>query len=192
MTLRRSASDVAVIALLALVLPALALSLDGCSQKEEEATEETAEAEAPAAEEGVVKVGSKVQVHYTGTLSDSTVFDQSRPDRPLAFVAGTGQMIPGFDKAVLGMKLNEEKSFTIPAEEAYGPKKPEMIMNVARSNLAEDLEPEIGDQITIRNEAGMAYRGKLVGISPDSLLIDFNHPLAGEDLTFDVKVVSIE
>jgi peptidylprolyl isomerase len=218
MTPNRNAITITIVAVLALALPALLLSADGCGKKAGETSQETSQAQemtqtqdmaqtrtpsdeaSQAAPSGdttavgsdVVKVGSRVTLHYRGTLKDGSVFDQSREDHPLVFTAGTGQMIPGFDKAVMGMKVGEEKTFTIPAAEAYGPKNLKMIRNVPRSAFKEDFTAADGDQITIRNSAGLALHGVLVSQTPDSLLIDFNHPLAGQDLTFDIKIVSIQ
>ncbi len=207
MTLNRNAVGILGVACLALVTTALLMSSDGCAKKKSETAEETAQAQAPADEavrstpegtEGtsaggdVVKVGSRVTLHYRGTLSDGSVFDQSEENRPLVFVAGTGQVIPGFDQAVIGMKVGEEKTVTIPASKAYGPRNPRMIRNVPRSSFNEDLDAKDGDEITIRNASGLTLRGVLVSQTPDSLLIDFNPPLAGEDLTFDIRIVGIQ
>jgi peptidylprolyl isomerase len=207
MTPNRNAIRVLAVACLAFVTTTLLLSVDGCSKKEDQTSEEMAQTQAPADEAArsapkdmgappessdVVTVGSRVTLHYRGTLSDGSIFDQSKQDRPLVFVAGTGQVIPGFDNAVLGMKVGEEKTFTIPAAEAYGPKNPRMIRNVPRSGFTQDFEAKDGDEVTITNAAGLTLHGVLVSQTPDSLLIDFNHPLAGEDLTFDIKVVSIQ
>lgn len=193
--------------LVSLILSGLLLCGDGCSKKEEAGEETTAETQSqmvspsqtsqsgevqPAQTKEVVSVGDKVRIQYTGTLDDGTMFDQSSPGKPLVFVAGVGQVIPGFDKAVIGMKLNEEKTLTIPAEEAYGPSNPNMIRNVPRENFAEGFQGEIGDEVTLTNQGGRKINGKIRGMSPDSVLIDFNHPLAGQNLTFDIKVVGIE
>jgi peptidylprolyl isomerase len=207
MTPNRSAIRVLAVACLAFVTSALLLTLDGCSKKKAETSEETAQTQAPSDEAAggaaqdtvgarsgtdVVTVGSHVTLHYRGTLSDGSVFDESKEGQPFVFVAGTGQVIPGFDNAVLGMKVGEEKTFTIPAAEAYGPRNPRLIRNIPRSSFAEDFSGKDGDEITIRNASGLTLRGVLVSQTPDSLLIDFNGPLAGEDLTFDIRVMSIE
>jgi len=209
MTVRNRATVALTVVCLALVPPALILSADGCAKKESEAPANTAQqrpqADEPAAaavvgknvaptvgDGSIVVAGNRVTAHYRGTLSDGSVFDQSKPERPIVFVAGSGQLIPGFDKAVIGMKVNEEKTITIPASEAYGPKNPNMIRNVPRADFEDGFAPEVGGQVTIRNTAGLTLLGKVVSMSADSLLIDFNHVLAGKDLTFDIKVVAIQ
>lgn len=216
MALGRAVANSLTAAVLALLVFALIIPAGGCGQKQEGQTaQETAQvqeqaeqptatpadrpAEAPPQEvadtaegEAVVKSGSRVTLQYRGTLADGSVFDQSSPDRPLVFTAGIGQVIPGFDKGVMGMRLNEEKTITIPAAEAYGLANPKMIRNVPKSNFADDFNPQTGDEITIRNAMGRALRGRLVSTSSDSLLIDFNHPLAGKDLTFDLKIIGID
>ncbi len=203
MTIPRLARN-APAALTMLITTGLLFCAGGCGGGDEGgSTAGTDQADAPAeapgggGEEGggeadTVQVGDLVSLHYRGTLSDGSVFDQSQPDRPLSFRAGRGQVIPGFDEAVLGMKVDEEKTVTIPAAEAYGHRNSQMVINVALSNFADDFEAKEGDDINIRNEAGNVLRGVIVDTSPDSLLIDFNHPLAGEELTFDIKVIGIE
>lgn len=204
MTIHRSAMKVLTALLLAFIIPGLILCCDGCAKKEDATEETTAEAQpdsstpaetgaaTPAGDKTVVSSGDKVSIQYKGTLDDGSVFDQSSPGRPLVFVAGIGQVIPGFDNAVAGMKLNEEKTVTIPAAEAYGPANPNMIRNVPRTAFSEEYNGEIGDEVTLSNQSGQTLRGKLAAMSADSLLIDFNHPLAGQNLTFDIKVVGIE
>jgi len=195
------------------VLLVLALSLMtaalGCGQKkaeegkaeepartetQSETGEEGAAAETAGGAEGelVVKPGNTVTVQYRGTLSDGEIFDQSTPDRPFVFTAGVGKVIPGFDKAVIGMKLNEEKTVTIPADQAYGPANPKLIRTVPRTFFAPDFNPELGQEIPIMTQSGRTLRGVLVEATEDSLRIDFNHKLAGKDLTFDIKVIAIE
>lgn len=182
--------------------------LDGCAKKQEaetqgqEATEAQGEdvAESQPEPEGrrtevvktEVKKGDTVRVHYKGSLGDGTVFDESKPERPLVFVAGGGQMIPGFDSAVLGMKLNEEKTVVIPAADAYGPKNEALIRNVPKTSFPADFVPEVDRRVTYRDQMGRARQGKIVDISADSVMVDFNHFLAGEDLTFEIKVIGIE
>jgi peptidylprolyl isomerase len=210
MTIRRSVRSIPTLLLAALILPGLVLLGDGCAKKEEPTPETTAEvqpeaapqaeaphggaeaSEQPGGQKEVVSLGDRVSIQYRGTLDDGSVFDQSSPERPLVFVAGVGQVIPGFDKAVIGMKLNEEKTVTIPVDEAYGPSNPMMIRNVPRANFSEEFQGEMGDEVTLYNQTGQQIRGKVAGMSADSLLIDFNHPLAGQALTFDLKLVGIE
>jgi len=140
----------------------------------------------------VVKKGDKVKVHYTGRLEDGTVFDSSKDKNPLEFTVGSGQMIPGFDRAVEGMKLNEEKTITIKAEDAYGERDETLTREMPLTSLPKDVEPKIGMVIPMQDETERPRRGTIVDIAENSVIIDLNHPLAGKDLIFDIKVVSVE
>ena len=153
----------------------------------------------------VVKSGDKVQVDYTGKLEDGTIFDTSKEDvakqagiyidggeyAPLTFVAGSDQLIQGFDEGVIGMKIGEEKTVTIPPEEAYGEYEEARIVDIPieRLNLTNQSElPEAGQ--TIRDIYGNQFR--VTAVNDTHISIDTNHPLAGKTLIFDIKVVSIE
>ena len=140
----------------------------------------------------VVKKGDKVKVQYEGTLNDGTVSDKSREDAPLEFTVGSGEMIPGFDKAVQGMDLNEEKKFTIESKEAYGKKNEALIRQFPKTSLPEDFEPEKGMGVSLQDPEGRSIPAVITDISDDEITIDLNHPLADKDLTFDIKVVGIE
>lgn len=140
----------------------------------------------------VVKEGDKVQVAYTGTLNDGTVFDRSNPGEPLEFTVGSGQIIPGFDEAVRGMKLDEEKRVTIKPEDAYGNRDESLVRTFPKSSLPENFLPEKGMVIGLQDQTGKSIPGTIVDIGNEELTIDLNHPLAGEDLTFDITIVSIE
>jgi peptidylprolyl isomerase len=201
-------SRLLVIAGLALVLiPGLVL-IDGCGTKQEADTQdqdvadvapqEAAESQPePAPPETkslktVVSQGDIVKVQYKGTRDDGSVFDQSRPERPLVFTAGVGQMIPGFDRAVVGMKLNEQKTVKIPAAEAYGPRDETMIRDVPKSNFPEGTILVADQPITLTDPNGRRLRGTIVAVGDENVSVDFNHPLAGQDLTFEITVVGIE
>jgi peptidylprolyl isomerase len=136
-------------------------------------------------------VGDRVEVHYTGRLEDGTVFDSSRNREPLAFVIGDGTMIAGFDKAVRGMEVGEVKTVTIPAAEAYGPYREELVVVIPREELPEELK--VGDKVPLQDvtSGGMVYF-TVVEISDAEVTLDANHPLAGHDLTFAIEMVSIE
>ena len=140
----------------------------------------------------VVKKGDKVKVQYTGSLEDGTVFDSSKAGEPLEFTVGSGQMIPGFDKAVEGMKLNEEKKVTIKAEDAYGKRDEALIMEFPLASLPKNFKPEKGMMIPLQDPTGRQIPGTIIDITENSIIVDLNHPLAGKDLTFDIKVVGIE
>ncbi len=162
------------------------LSLDiGCGEK----SNEPAEKGDP---DYLITQGDLVKVQYKGSLEDGTVFDESREGAPLEFTVGSGQLISGFEQGVVGMKLNEEKTVTIPADQAYGPANPKLIRTVPRTFFAPDFNPELGQEIPIMTQSGRTLRGVLVEATEDSLRIDFNHKLAGKALTCDIKVIAIE
>jgi FKBP-type peptidyl-prolyl cis-trans isomerase 2 len=138
-----------------------------------------------------VKEKDNISVHYTGTLSNGEVFDSSANRDPLAFTVGAGQMIAGFDNAVVGMELNEKKSVTIPAEEAYGEVKPEMVQKISKEQLPPDLNPQVGQQLASQLPSGEQIVVTVAEVAEDGITIDANHPLAGKDLTFEIEVVSI-
>lgn len=136
--------------------------------------------------------GSTVHIHYTGRIEDGTVFDTSRNRDPLSFTLGEGTVIPGFEDAVQGMKEGEEKSVTIPAEEAYGPRREDLIHEVERERLPDDLDPEVGQQLDLRTPEGQTIRVEVSEVTEASVSLDANHPLAGRDLTFDIELVSVD
>jgi peptidylprolyl isomerase len=137
------------------------------------------------------KEGSTVKVHYTGKLDDGTVFDTSIERDPLEFTIGDGDVIPGFEQAVIGMTPGELKTVTIPAEEAYGPYDEELVIEVDRSKIPEDIEPEIGMQLQGTLESGAVIQYTVIAVSESTVTLDANHPLAGKDLTFDIELVDI-
>jgi len=140
----------------------------------------------------VVKEGSRVKVIYEGSLADGSVFDKSEESQPLEFTAGRGEMIPGFDKAVLGMKLNEKKEFTIPPEEAYGLRNDTWVRKVPPSFFPADMTPQINMMLSLQDERGRSFPGTITEITEDSITIDLNNPLAGKELTFKIEIVGIE
>jgi FKBP-type peptidyl-prolyl cis-trans isomerase 2 len=138
-----------------------------------------------------IKNGDSVKVHYTGKLNDGTVFDSSEGRDPLAFTVGKGMMIPGFEKGVMGMALDEEKTITIPPSEAYGDVREEMIAEVPNTQLPEGLKPELGMELMSQTPDGQQLVVRVKEVKDDSIVIDANHQLAGKELTFDIKVVEI-
>ena len=146
---------------------------------------------APGSEKSVVESGDRVQVHYTGTMDGGTVFDQSDPETPLEFVVGSGQIILGFDRAVIGMRAGDEKTVVIEPEDAYGERDEEMVASLARSELPAEYKPEEGMGIRLQDNMGRPVPGTIVALGADSIQVDLNHPLAGKELTFDIKVVGI-
>ncbi len=137
------------------------------------------------------KKGDKVKVHYTGKLKDGSVFDSSQDREPLEFELGAGSMIAGFDKAVTGLKVGETTVANIPAEQAYGAVKDEMIIEVPKSQIPEDLDPKVGQQLAVQQPDGNSVPVVVKEVGNEKIIIDANHPLAGKDLTFDIELVSI-
>lgn len=135
--------------------------------------------------------GNTVKVHYTGTLGDGTVFDSSSGREPLDFTVGSGQVIPGFDTAVTGMNVGESKTFTIPCAEAYGEHDPRMVQDVPRSEMPADMELTLGMRLSARGPDGREIALVVNDINDETVKLDANHPLAGQDLTFAIEVVAI-
>ena len=140
-----------------------------------------------------VKEGDKVKVHYTGTLEDGTVFDSSRDREPLEFTLGEGQLIPGFEKAVIGMSEGESTSVDIPSDEAYGERRDDLEIEVTKEELPDEVDPEVGIQLQVKqNESGRSIPVTITNVTEDKVTLDANHPLAGKDLTFDIELVEIQ
>jgi len=135
--------------------------------------------------------GDTVKVHYTGRLQDGTVFDTSAGSEPLEFTLGEGQIIPGFEQAVMGMQVGESKTVTIPVDQAYGPRRNDLIVEVGRDELPENLEPEIGMQLQMNQGDGGIMIVTITDVSETTITVDANHPLAGQDLIFDIELVEI-
>ena len=138
-----------------------------------------------------VKKNDKVKVHYVGTLDNGTMFDKSTNEEPLEFVVGTGQIIPGFEQAVIGMNLNEEKKVAIKAENAYGLRNEKLVGDFPRSSLPEGFVPQKSMVITLHDQEGRAIPATIINVAEQNITIDLNHPLAGKDLNFSIKVLSI-
>ncbi|EGW53685.1 FKBP-type peptidyl-prolyl cis-trans isomerase [Candidatus Endoriftia persephone] len=135
--------------------------------------------------------GDSVKIHYTGTLDDGTQFDSSEGQEPLEFQIGSGMVIPGFDSAVSGMSIGEKKSVRIPAEEAYGERDDELVHNVPRDALPDDMEVEVGMPLQAQSPDGQVVQMTVVEMDDSSIRVDANHPLAGQALTFAIELVSI-
>ena len=136
--------------------------------------------------------GDTVQVGYTGKLADGTVFDSSLEGEPLEFTLGAGEVIPGFEKAVLGMKVGEKKTVTIPVNEAYGPPRDELIVEVPRDELSSSITPQVGMRLQQVGTDGSVIIAVITKVSDATVTLDANHPLAGKDLTFEIELVSIK
>ena len=135
--------------------------------------------------------GDTVRIHYTGTLSDGTVFDSSEGRGPLEFTLGVGQVIPGFDRAVEGMAPGETQTVEIPAAEAYGPLREEMMLSVSPDQFPEGMTPEVGQQLQLSQPDGQAVVVRVADVADDAVLLDANHELAGKDLTFEITLEEI-
>ena len=137
------------------------------------------------------KTGDTVKVHYTGKLDDGTIFDSSANHEPLQFTVGEGQLIPGFEQAIIGMNPGESKTVQILSENAYGPHREEMVMEVDRSDFPADLEPEVDQRLQVSQSDGKTFAVTVTAVSELKVTLDGNHPLAGKDLTFEVQLSEI-
>jgi peptidylprolyl isomerase len=138
-----------------------------------------------------VKDGDTVKVHYTGKLEDGTVFDSSKEREPIQITLGRGEVIPGFEEALLNMKVGEKKTARIPVDSAYGSRRADLIVSLDRSRLPTDIQPEVGQYLRIEGESGNSLRVLVKETSEQKVTLDGNHPLAGQDLTFDIELVEI-
>lgn len=139
-----------------------------------------------------VKQDDTVRVHYTGKLADGQVFDSSLEREPIEFTMGKGQLIPGFEKGLLDMEVNEKKTVNIPSEEAYGAPRKELVQEVEKSQLPEEIKPEVGMGLVSKNPDGQEMNLVVAEVKDDTIVVDGNHPLAGKDLIFDLEVVEIK
>lgn len=135
--------------------------------------------------------GDAVKVHYTGRLLDGTVFDSSEGRSPLGFTLGDGNMIKGFDAAVYGMSIGDQKSVTIPCAEAYGEKREDMMLDIPMNQVPPTIKPEVGMELSLQNQMGQPMPVKVVFVDEEKITLDANHQLAGEDLIFDITLVEI-
>jgi len=137
------------------------------------------------------KRGDRVRVHYTGTLQDGTEFDSSRGRAPLEFTLGEGRVITGFDAAVTGMEVGETRTVTIPADEAYGARHDAMLLRVPREQVPPNVEPRVGQPLRV-GRGDQAVNVTVREVTPEHIVLDANHPLAGEELTFALELVACE
>ncbi len=138
-----------------------------------------------------VEKGNTVKVHYTGKLSDGSVFDSSDGGQPLEFKVGDGNLIPGFENGVVGMEVDDTKTVVIPSNEAYGEAREDLIMEVPKDNLPAELAAEVGMELVSKQPDGQEVVVKITEVKDDSIMIDANHQLAGKDLAFEIRVVEI-
>lgn len=138
-----------------------------------------------------VKQNDKVKVHYTGKLASGEVFDSSEGRDPMEFQMGTGQIIPGFENGIIDMKVNEKKTIVIPSAEAYGEPREELIQEVPRDKLPQEIQPEVGMGLVSKSPDGQEIQLIVKEVKDDAIIVDGNHPLAGQELTFEVEIVEI-
>ncbi|MGN6401408.1 MAG: FKBP-type peptidyl-prolyl cis-trans isomerase [Flavisolibacter sp.] len=139
-----------------------------------------------------VQNGDKIRVHYHGKLRNGETFDSSNGREPLEFTVGSGQVIKGFDEGVKGMAVGEKKTVEIPVGEAYGEKQQEMMIEFPKEQFPADMNPEVGMQLMMSNGSGQQFPVTVAEVKESSVVLDANHPLAGQDLIFDLELVSIE
>lgn len=138
-----------------------------------------------------VKNGDTVKIHYTGKLEDDTLFDSSVNREPLQFTLGEGKIIPGFEKAVIGMNPGESKNVKIPPDQAYGSHRQELVAEIERDRFPENMRLEVDETINLRQPDGRIVSVKIVNMTETRITLDANHPLAGRELSFDIKLVEI-
>lgn len=139
----------------------------------------------------VVKPGSTVKVSYTGKLSDGIVFDRSSEEDPFEFAVGAGQVIPGFEKAVVGMRVGERANVTVAAEDAYGPLRDDLIGDVPRDQFPEDIDLTEGNRLELQQEDGKTWYFTVLEADEETVKLDMNHPLAGKELVFEIELLAI-
>ncbi len=137
------------------------------------------------------KNGDTVKVHYTGKLENGTVFDTSKDRQPLEFTIGSGGIIPGFEKGIIGMEIGDTKTITVPPEAAYGPRRKDLVVDMKKTDLPEDITPAIGKRLRMRQKDGNPIKITITDMDEDTVTLDANHPLAGNRLVFEVELVEI-
>ncbi len=138
-----------------------------------------------------VKSGDKIKVHYHGKLTSGETFDSSEGRDPLEFEVGSGMVIKGFDDGVTGMIVGEKKTINIPYNEAYGPRNPDMVIEMPKDKFPKDLDIEVGMPLGMSDQQGHQFQVTIVEIKEEVVMLDANHPLAGQDLIFDLELVEI-
>jgi FKBP-type peptidyl-prolyl cis-trans isomerase 2 len=138
-----------------------------------------------------VQNGDKIKVHYHGKLRNGETFDSSNGREPLEFTVGSGQVIKGFDEGVKGMQVGEKKTVEIPVGDAYGEKQQEMMIEFPKEQFPADMNPEVGMQLMMSNGSGQNFPVTVAEVKENSVILDANHPLSGQDLIFDLELVEI-
>ena len=137
------------------------------------------------------KSGDLVHIHYTGRLDDESIFDTSDGREPLAFQLGKGQVVPGFEAAVTGMEVGEKKTVNIPSDQAYGPRVEQLVFTAPRENLPPGYDPREGEMMRLETKDGRQMDVVVTATDERSIRMDANHPLAGQDLTYDIELMKI-
>lgn len=138
-----------------------------------------------------IKSGDKVKVHYHGKLTSGETFDSSEGRDPLEFTVGQGQVIKGFDNALIDMKVGDKKTVEIPVADAYGDRRDDMVVEYPKQDFPEEMKPEVGMQLNMSDNQGNNFPVVITEIKEEVVVLDANHPLAGKDLVFDLEVVEI-
>ncbi len=138
-----------------------------------------------------VKNGDTVRVHYHGKLDDGSTFDSSEGRDPLEFTVGSGQVIKGFDDALVDMQVGDKKTVQIPVDNAYGHRNDDMMMEYPKAEFPADMNPQVGMELHMSDNTGNVFPVVIAEVKEDVVLLDANHPLAGKDLVFDIELVSI-
>ena len=137
------------------------------------------------------KAGDTVRVHYEGQLSDGTIFDSSLEREPIEFILGQDTVIPGFEQAVIGMEVGESKDISIPPEEGFGDYSEDLVVNIEKTILPPDINPELGMQLEVSSEEETPRVFTIADIAEDSITLDGNHPLAGAEIAFKIELLEI-
>jgi peptidylprolyl isomerase len=140
---------------------------------------------------GQAKYGDKVKVHYTGKLTNGRIFDTSTDRDPMVFTIGQEQMIPDFEQAFIGMSPGESKRITIDSDKAFGPYREDLVTKINSESISPELEPKVGQRIEASQRNGKKVVVTITSVTESGVTVDANHPLAGEDLTFDLELIEI-
>lgn len=139
----------------------------------------------------LVKNGDTVKAHFTGRLENGEAFTRSEDENPLEFTLGTGELIPGVERGIVGMEVGEKKTIPVPPEQAYGPRREELVVEVKRNDIPENIDPALGKHLLLQTPEGDSITAIITDIGKDTVTLDANHPLAGVTLFFDLELVEI-
>jgi FKBP-type peptidyl-prolyl cis-trans isomerase 2 len=137
------------------------------------------------------KAGDTVQLHYTGKLEDGSTFDSSAKREPLEVTLGQNRVIPGFEEAIIGMLPGDEKTVKVPPEKAYGDRREDLVVDFERSRVPSEVDVQLGKSLNLQTQSGQSVAAQVIDVNDDVIKLDANHPLAGQDLTFDIQLLAI-